>query len=52
MRIVGKEKALNIIQIKIHSSGEIEYIAETHLLQAVCDIPIARISGCVSSSRI
>ena len=32
--------------MKIHSSCEIEY------LQAVCDTPIARITGCVSSVRI
>ena len=39
-----------IIKIKIHSSCEIEDFVETHLsLQAVCDTPIARITGCVSS---
>ena len=38
--------------IKINSSGEIENFVETHLLQAVCDTPIARITGCVSSLRI
>ena len=27
-------------------------ILSTSLLQAVCDTPIARITGCVSSSRI
>ena len=36
----------NIIKIIIHSSCEIES------LQAVCDTPIARITGCVSSLRI
>ena len=37
----------------MHSSCEIEYFVETHLsLQAVCDTPIARISGCVPSLRI
>ena len=42
-----------IIKIKIHSSCEIEYFVETHLsLQAVCDTPIARITGCVSSLRM
>ena len=43
-----------IIKIKIHSSCEIEYFVETHQisLQAVCDTPIARITGCVSSLRI
>ena len=42
----------NIIKNKIHSSCEIEYFVETHLVQAVCDTPIACISGCVSSLRI
>ena len=40
-------------KIKIHSSCEIKYFVETHLsLQAVCDTPIARITGYVSSLRI
>ena len=36
-----------IIKIKIHSSCEIEDFVQTHLVQAVCDTPIARITGCV-----
>ena len=36
-----------IIQIKLHSSCEIEYFVETHPLQAVSDTPIARITGCI-----
>ena len=40
-----------IIKIKIHSSCEIEYSVETHLCK-LCDTPIARITGCVFSSRI
>ena len=43
----------NNINIKKHSSCEIEYFVETHLsLQAVRDTPIARITGCVSLLRI
>ena len=39
--------------MKTHSSCEIEDFVETHIyLQAVCDTPIARITGCVSSKRI
>ena len=42
-----------IIKIKMHSSCEIEYFVETHLCkQAVCDSPIARVTGRVSSLRI
>ena len=37
---------------KTYSSCEIEDFVETHILQAVCDTPIARIAGCVSSLRI
>ena len=37
---------------KIHSQGcEIEYVVETHLC-TLCDTPIARITGCVSTLRI
>ena len=40
-----------VIKMKEHSSScEIEYFVETHSLQPVCDTPIARITGCVSSS--
>ena len=39
-------------KIKLHSSCEIEDFVETRLLQAVCDTPIARVAGCVSSLRI
>ena len=42
--------SLYIIKIKIHSSCEIEYFAETHLCK-LCDTPIARITGCVSSYK-
>ena len=38
--------------MKIHSSCEIEYFVENSSLQAVCDTPIAHITGCVSSLRI
>ena len=41
-----------IIKIKIHSSCEIEDFCRNPSLQAVCDTPIARITGCVSSWRI
>ena len=42
-----------VIKIKIHSSSEIDDFVETHIyLQAMCDTPIARITGCVSSLRI
>ena len=35
------------------SSCDIEDFVETHLsLRAVCDTPVARITGCVSSLRI
>ena len=37
--------------MKIRSSCEIEDFVETSL-QAVCDTPIARSTGCVSSLRI
>ena len=43
---------INAIKIKIHFSCEIKDFVETHLLQAVCDAPIARITGCVSSLRV
>ena len=43
----------HIIKIKIHSSCDIKIFVETHLVQAVCDSPIAGITVCcVSSSRI
>ena len=42
---------INIIKTKIHSSYEIEYFCRNSSLQAVRDTPIARITGCVSSSR-
>ena len=41
-----------IIKIKIRSSCEIEDFCRDSSLQAVCDTPIARIMGCVSSLRI
>ena len=41
-----------IIKIKIRSTCEIEDFVETHLCKLVCDTPIARITGCVSSLRI
>ena len=41
-----------IIKNNIHSSCEIEDFVETHLCKAMCDTPIARIRGCVSSLRI
>ena len=37
---------------KIHSSCEIIYFFGNLYLQAACDAPIARITGCVSSLRI
>ena len=41
------------MKIKIHSSCEVEYFVETHICKlTVCDTPIARITGCVSSLRI
>ena len=44
----ASKQSAYIVKIKIHSSCcEIEYFVETHLLQAVCDTPIARITGCV-----
>ena len=45
---------LYIINIKKHSSCEIDYFVETHLCTlCMCDTPIARsITGCVSSLRI
>ena len=42
----------DIIKIKIHSSCDIEVFCRNSSLQAVCYTPIARITGCVSSSRI
>ena len=36
-------------KIKIHYSCEIELFCRNSYLQAVCDAPIARITGCVSS---
>ena len=43
-----------IIKIKLHSSCEIEDFVETQVckLSCVCDTPIARVTGCVSSLRI
>ena len=41
-----------ILKLKIHSSCEIEDFVENSYLQAVCDTPIARITGCVPSLRI
>ena len=38
-----------IIEVIIHSSCEIEDFCRNSSLQAVCDTPIARITGCVSS---
>ena len=38
--------------MKTHSSCEIEDSCRNSYLQAVCDTPIARIVGCVSSLRI
>ena len=38
--------------MKIHYRRDIEDFVENSYLQAVCDTPIARITGCVSSSRI
>ena len=37
----------NILNVKIHSSCEIEDFVEKSSLQAVCDTPIARITVCV-----
>ena len=39
----------SIKKMKIHSSCEIEEFCRNSSLQAVCDTPIARITGCVSS---
>ena len=40
------------MKIKIHSGCEMKCFVETPLsLQAVCDTPIARITGCVSSLK-
>ena len=46
--------ALLYYKIKIHSGCEIKGFVETHTryLQAVCDTPIACITGCVSSLYI
>ena len=42
-----------LYKMEIRTSCEIEYFVETHLfLQAVCDTPIARITDCVSLSRL
>ena len=38
-----------VIKNKIHSSCEIKDFCRNSSLQAVCDTPIARITGCVSS---
>ena len=35
------------MKLKTHSSCEIEDFVETRILQAVCDTPIARVTGCV-----
>ena len=43
---------IHIIKTKIHSSCEIEDFRRNSSLQAVCDTPIARITGCVSSWTI
>ena len=46
-----RKKTRDKIKMKIHSSCEIEHFVETHLCN-LCDTPIARITGCVSSLMI
>ena len=48
--VVANYETDNITRIKIHASCEIEDFVETRLCK-LCDTPIARITGCVSSLR-